>query len=484
MPHDPQIKDYEPVTRSGAAEHQREEYVGHGFDGSSSSTQLGLAESGPIDPLPSSEHARERREQKVMLKRGHAVSFAGLFLFTFFVYFRPYELSPYLAFLKNSTFWIALFTLVVYLPTQLGLEGEVTVRQREVGLVLLLALAGLLSIPLALDPPFAWATFTDYLKVVVMFVVLVNVVRTEKRLKALILLALVVSCVSSAAAVNDYRLGRLLIGGIRIEGLIGGLLSNPNDLALHLATMIPIAVGLLFGSRGLLGKLVYLACACLFVAGVVATFSRGGFIGLVCAMSVLGWKLARRNRILLGAAGLALVLLLVVVGPGGYGSRVSEGTDSSAVARTGELKRSVFLMIRHPLFGLGMNNYILFSDTSHATHNAYTQVGSELGIPAMLVYIMFLVTPLKRLGEIRHRTGLAQTRGRLYYLSIGIETSIISYMVASFFLSVAYLWYAYYLVGYAIVLRRLYDEPREFPLAESNGQRTVRARSVILDPHS
>jgi len=28
-------------------------------------------------------------------------------------------------------------------------------------------------------------------------------------------------------------------------------------------------------------------------------------------------------------------------------------------------------------------------------------------------------------------------------------------MIASFFLSVAFLWYAYYLVGYAVVLRRL-----------------------------
>jgi hypothetical protein len=30
-------------------------------------------------------------------------------------------------------------------------------------------------------------------------------------------------------------------------------------------------------------------------------------------------------------------------------------------------------------------------------------------------------------------------------------------MVSSFFLSVAYLWYVYYLVGFAVCLRRLYE---------------------------
>ena len=34
-------------------------------------------------------------------------------------------------------------------------------------------------------------------------------------------------------------------------------------------------------------------------------------------------------------------------------------------------------------------------------------------------------------------------------------------MVCSFFASVAYLWYVYYLVGYAVCLRRLYESETE-----------------------
>lgn len=462
MLNNPPIVDYEPVTRSGKG--QGEDSVGQESDDGSSSAGVVLEKSGPVEAKPAAKADRERLK-KAALKRSHSVTFIGLFLFTVVLYFRPYEFHPALSFLSNSAFWIAISTLILYVPIQLGLNQGLSEKQPEVTYIILVALAGLVSIPFALDVFHSWLSFIDYMKVVVMFIVMVNVVRTEKRLNALLYLVLAVSCVSSVAAVNDYRAGRLLVGGIRIEGVIGGLFSNPNDLALHLVTMIPIAVALFLASKTLPRKFLYLCCAGLFVAGVVATYSRGGFIGLACAMVVLAWKLARRNRVLFALVGLILVLMVVAIGPGGYKSRLTGGVDSSAESRTGELKRSVFLMLRHPLVGVGMNNYILYSNSSHASHNSYTQVGSELGILAMLAYIMLLATPLRRLREIRNLPG-PRLRGRLNYLIIGIETSLISYMVVSFFLSVAYIWYAYYLIGYAIALRRLAEEAREIPLVK------------------
>jgi hypothetical protein len=49
----------------------------------------------------------------------------------------------------------------------------------------------------------------------------------------------------------------------------------------------------------------------------------------------------------------------------------------------------------------------------------------------------------------------------VYYLAMGVQASIIGYMVASFFSSVAYQWYIYYLVAYAVCLRRIYEGKRE-----------------------
>src|SRR6185369_15458521 len=103
------------------------------------------------------------------------------------------------AWLSKSALVAAILTLAVFVPTQLGLENRLTVRPREVNLALLLLLTGALSIPLALEPARALQSFIEYCKVIVMFIVMVNVLRNEKRLRALILLVLVASCVLSAA---------------------------------------------------------------------------------------------------------------------------------------------------------------------------------------------------------------------------------------------------------------------------------------------
>src|SRR4029079_3627655 len=160
----------------------------------------------------------------------------------------PYEL-PSLMWLSKAAFWIALATLIIFLLTQLGLENSLTARPREVTLILLLSLTVILSIPLALEPGKAVDSFIEFLKVVLIFIVMVNVVRTETRLKTLWILVLIATCMLCVNAVNDYRLGLLALKGTRIKGSIGGLFDNPNDLALHLVTMFPIALALGFGSR-------------------------------------------------------------------------------------------------------------------------------------------------------------------------------------------------------------------------------------------
>jgi putative inorganic carbon (hco3(-)) transporter len=357
---------------------------------------------------------------------------------------------------SSLAFWIALSTLLVFLPTQLALEGRFSLEVRELKLLYVLLLLGLLSVPLAFNRAMAWGAFIEFVKVVLIFVILINVLRSEARLRLLIWLILVVSCWMSVGAFNDYRLGRFALPGARIEGIIGGLFDNPNDMALHLVTMIPITAAFLLTSRHLIGKIIYPVCIVLMVLGIVASFSRGGFLGLIFATGFMVWRLARRNRVFYLAFALLLCAGLVALAPGDFRERIATTGDSSSIARQNDLKRSLFVLVHHPLLGVGLNNYVLFSNTDHATHNAYTQVGAEVGVPAMIVYVMFLLASLKPLREIAQETKEADPKSRFRYLAAGFEASLIGYMVASFFASVAFLWYLYYLVAYAICLKRLY----------------------------
>ena len=58
-------------------------------------------------------------------------------------------------------FYVGIVTLAVYFVTQMVVEGNLTARPREVNMILLLGIAGLLSIPFAIDPSEAWETFVD-----------------------------------------------------------------------------------------------------------------------------------------------------------------------------------------------------------------------------------------------------------------------------------------------------------------------------------
>jgi O-antigen ligase len=460
MPKTSKFVDYEPVSRPGPTKKEVSP-IWADLPTQSERQPSGL-ETRFLDPPASTLVAAGDGEDRsavgatlIIGRGGHALSFVGLFAFTFLVYFRPYELSPSLAWLSKSAFWVAAATLFVFVVTQLSLENRITAKIREVKLVAFLTVAGLLSVPLALDPGRAITAWVEYLKVLMIFVVIVNVIRTQKRLNLFIGLVLLAGCVLAVAAVHDYLVGNLGPKGDRIEGVVNGLFSNPNDLALHLVTMVPLAIGMLLASRNVLWKLLYSIGALLLTAGIVVTFSRGGFLGLLCVIGVLSWNLVRGNKVAFGILAFAVILTVIAFAPTAYRNRLATTRDDSALARTDDLKRSIYLAVRHPIFGLGMDNYVLYSNVSKATHNAYTQVAAELGIPAAVFYILFLITPLKRLQPLVRPILVTKRRSPATFLAIGLQASLIGYMVTSFFASVAYLWYAYYLVAYAICLRRL-----------------------------
>jgi hypothetical protein len=408
------------------------------------------------------------RSKNWLRRRGHTLTFIGLFLFSIILYLRPYELVPALSGFRQMAFYSGIATLTIYFATQLALEGNFTARPKEINLILLLLAAALLSMPLAGNPGEAWKTFNEMLlKTILIFIVLVNVVRTEMRLKLLLLLVLGVSIYLSINAINDYRTGIFATGAaethdLRIAGRIKGLFENSNDLAMHLVSIIPIAVALGLSGRNPLKKLIYFGVTGLMVAAVVVTFSRGGFIGLVAATFVLVRRLGKKNRVATTAGLVFAVILFVALAPGAFSSRLSTIFNSasdltgSSSQRTEVLKRSVWVALRYPITGVGIGNFREKAPRNLETHNAYTQVAAEMGLAAMVVYILFLIHPIRRMRLIEKESYEQPERRRFYYLSIGLQASLIGFMFSSFFGAVAYQWYVYYLVAYAVCLHRLY----------------------------
>ena len=467
--------DYEPVTRSTGA--RRNETTGASGDLRKSKLPItdraAIKEALPVREESKSSHNNSPPEQPTREvkgadqiwagRRGHGLSFAALFLYTVLAYFRPYELSPSLAWTAWLPFSLAIVMLAIFVPTQLGLEGRFTTRPREVNLLLFFSLIALISIPQAISPLLAWNTFYSlFFKTAIMFIVMVNVLRSEFRLKAMILLGIIVGCFMSASALQDYVFGSLLNEGTRAKVSINNMFGEPNALALHLVTVIPLAVALFLSSRNILSKAIYVAATLLMLAGLFATFSRGGFLALVAAAVILLWKLGRRNRMAVVAVLVLAIVAALFLAPGGYEFRLASIFDSSkdlvgsSAARKEVLLRSIWVALGSPFLGVGIGNFPIVSIRGQVSHNSYTQVASEMGSVALVLFLMFMIVPYRRLKQLQEESAAEKRHSRFYYLSIGLQASIVGCMVGTFFLSVAYEGYIYSLVGYAICLRGLY----------------------------
>lgn len=416
---------------------------------------------------------------KWLIRNGHTLSYAGLYFFSVLVLLRPYEILPGLGFLSATAFYFALATFAIYIPTQFASEGNLTTLSTEVKCVLALIVLALVTMPIAKSPGMAWDEFNNiFIKATLMFIVMVNVLRTRTRLMGLIWLSLIIGVYLGYTAFGMYMRGELKVEGYRVGVEIGGMFGNPNEMSLHLIMMIPIAVTLMMASRSKLMKLVYLAMTIVMICGNMVTYSRGGFLGLMAGSAVLAWKLGRRNRFIVSAIALVAGILVIFLAPNNFGLRVLSifipGLDEagSSDQRRELLEHSILVTIRNP-WGIGIGNFPIVGIRNLVSHNAFTQVSSELGILGLAAYLIFMISPFRKLGAIERTLFKREEFDWFYYLSVGLQASIVGYMVSSFFASVAYNWFIYYLIAYAVAFRRVYalekgldDEPEVSSLTE------------------
>ena len=398
-----------------------------------------------------------------LIRNGHLITYIGLYLFSVLVLFRPYEIVPGLGFLVATAFYFAAATLAIYLPSQVLAESNLTVFSTEVKAILVMTFIAIATIPIAKDPGTAWERFNDpYIKAVVIFIVLVNVVRTRKRLMGLMWLSLGIAVYLSFAAMDMYMNGQFRVEAYRVAVDVGGMFGNPNEMALHLVMMTPIVIALAIASKRGVMRWIYFVMAALFVGAIMVTFSRGGFLGLVACMAVLAWKLGRKYRLNVTIASVVVLGLTILSSPENYGRRMLSiffrGLDpaGSSDQRRELLERSILVTARNP-WGIGIGNFPLVGVHNLGTHNAFTQVSTELGILGLVAYLVFMISPFRKLRAVERIQFEADDLDWFYYLAVGLQASIVGFWVSSFFASVAYNWFIYYLIAYAVAFRRIYS---------------------------
>lgn len=416
-----------------------------------------------------------------LVRNGHLVTYVSLYIFSLIVLFRPYEILPGLTFMAYSAFYTGVVTLIIFFPSQLAVEGNLTILSTEVKALLAMTAIAFVLIPISVDPATAWEAFNDsFVKAVAIFIVLVNVVRTRKRLMQMMWLSFGIGVYLSACAVKFFIEGKFSVEAYRVAVTnIKGIFGNPNEMALHFVMMTPITLCLALAEKSRVWKAVYFTVTALFIAANMVTYSRGGFLGLIAVGVVLVWKLGRKAKFQTIAVAGLVTLVSIVAAPGNYGLRMisifvpSLDPVGSSDARRELLERSIMVSLRKP-WGIGIGNFPIVATQNHQTHNAFTQVSSELGVAGFIAYMIFMIAPYRRLRAIERTQFDANDLNWFYYLSIGLQASIIGYWVGSFFASVAYNWFIYYLLAYAVAFRRIYalqenqvaeEQPSSAPIA-------------------
>jgi len=340
----------------------------------------------------------------------------------------------------------------------------------ELGMVLSLTVWFILGIPFAY-----WRggslhlLITDWSRTLLFFFlltqVLTSVARIRKILWAVVLSELVVSVASLIGRGNlAYEVGE------RFAGVNKGLLGW-NFLGITLSVTLPFVAYLYVSRRSLVRTCFLLAVLGCTGWMLVLTASRGGVFGIAFS-GVLSWWFILRGtpRSRLSIIVLALCLLVSVAkAPDVFWERLSvwNGSDSqwnstaasaaeSAQGREKLLKESILDTLHNPVFGLGIGNFAVYhgnnegSTGSYGTHNTFTQISSEGGLPALLLIVLLVGVVISHMKRVSSDPTNNAIDVELRLLARATLVSTLAFVFSGFFAHIAYDYLLYYIVGIEI----------------------------------
>jgi len=408
----------------------------------------------------------------------------GLLAFTAVLLSRPQDVIPALGAFRIAEVCALVGILPMILHRFARRLPVFRVTPETIGL-LLFGLAIIVSAPFSVWPSGALGIFTDsYLKVLVVFVLMMNTLTTSKRLEQITWLVLICCGWIALQSVFNYARGVNIVEGNRLAGPVSGIFGNPNDLAMNMVTFLPLAAvfAMMPGYRPA-RRLLAVGIAALMLATIVFTKSRGGMLGLVAVVIVL-LMLGQKIRRGFGVTAVVALLVAAPFVPSSFWERMSSITDQdkdkteftgSRQSRVNLLDAGVQTFLERPLTGVGAGQFQNYNPAWrlqkwNETHNALLQVAAELGALGLVAFIFLIIRAAmaaaatrKMLAKPRRSTlpdplGIAMTddeRAWLFANTVGLTAGLAGWFVCAMFASVAYNWTFYYLLALVVSGREL-----------------------------
>lgn len=275
------------------------------------------------------------------------------------------------------------------------------------------------------------------------------------------------------------------IGGGRGSG---GILGDENDLAMACTMAVPFMLMSMQLLRGL-SRALALGLLVLLLVGIVASESRGGFVGLAGAVAYCLFYSANRARnfAIIALGGLIFFLSIPSEYKDELGS-ISETKSGTAEARFFLWTAGTNMWIDNPVLGVGAlnspwligdyqpkaeDNGGMFSDrgyrerdwTMTPMHSIYFEILAETGLVGIGLFGNCVWLHFAVIGRTRKRTRLSRAAdadlkrdAELY--GVSLAGAMIAFLVCGLFLSILYYPFFYYFTALAaaydaMIMRRL-----------------------------
>jgi len=355
------------------------------------------------------------------------------------------------------------------------------------------AIVGLLFLAAVLSPVWrggALIRTIDFAKAPVAWVLTFLLITTFARLRRIIFIqSFSVALVAIVSVIKGRSVARL-------EGVIGGIYANPNDLAFAIVLTLPFCFAFLLTSRTLLQKLAWAGAMLVMCTSLFMTASRAGFVDFLVTGAVCLWIFGIKGKRIHLVVATAVMAVVIGVAAGGklkerfmaISGNIQTDLDESAY---GSYEQRRFLMVRsleaieHYPWGVGLGNFTVYSGTWREVHVAYLQMAAEGGIAALVLYLMFFARGFDNLRKIRrmpvHDPEIDLFAGALF-------ATLIGFVVGALFAPEAYQLFPYFAVAYTSVLYVIAKARQESgvppPDLPNRSQRRLRSQggSRVLEP--
>jgi len=435
----------------------------------------------------------------------------GLLVLTVFTVSQVHQNFPILASLRPALVLVVLSTMFAVIKPKSLVRGSI-LRTWPAKLVLALAVLACLSVPFGLSMGrSAMYIITDYSKVLVLGFLLVAAIRGVSDL-ATIVWGYVIGC--GALAWLSLFVFKLSLSfdsyAYRLNDLYG---FDANDVGCVMLIGLAFALLLVQASKGY-ARIVAGVILVAIGATIAKTGSRGAFVALLAVGVYLLIALKTISPIKRIAFVIVVGAALMFAAPPGYWEQMrtlvhptQDYNWSDPNGRRAVAERGLGYMLQRPVFGVGIANFQLaegtISDKARlapagvgirwaAAHNSYVQIGAELGVPGLSLWLALIFGGIWAMMRLRARLPKHWARGDpeqrfLHLMTLYLPVALLGFAVTSFFVSFAYLDPIYIVAAlmaglYVSVEAKLRATPQPLMVvapAEARGSNHGRRRSRL-----